>query len=192
MVDEQVKIDQHKSTIKIVISEKSEVEKSYVEALQIYGTQFDIMLNMYMQKINSNMVRFYSKNSYYDGLRFTVDYLEDLTYKCDLVRPAVYLENYKQSFLDGNKTLEIRDVIKKSYDPKNFDNDLSFGCFSVAHRFEFKDNENVIKMKEFDKEAKKLEKIKNKYEKHHQEFKTELNRIVENFDYQVILIDEQE
>lgn len=62
----------------------------------------------------------------------------------------------------------------------------------MAHRFEFKDNENVIKMKEFDKEAKKLEKIKNKYEKHHQEFKTELNRIVENFDYQVILIDEQE
>lgn len=95
MIDEMVKVDMHKSTMKIVVSEKFAVESSYVEALQVYGTQFDIMLNMYMQKINSNMVRFYSKNSYYTALRLSVDYLEDLTYKCDLVRPAVYLENYK-------------------------------------------------------------------------------------------------
>ena len=153
MIAEQVKIDQHKSTMKIVISEKQALEKDYVETLQVYGTQFDIMLNMYMQKINSNMVRFYSKNSYYTGLRLTVDYLNDLSYECELVRPAVYIENYKQAFIDGNNTLEIRDVIKKSYDPLNFDNDEAFGCFSVAHRFEFKKNEHVIKIKEFDEET---------------------------------------
>lgn len=38
-------------------------------------------------------------------------------------------------------------MVKKSYDSKNFDNDKAFGCFSVAHRFEFEKNENVIKMK---------------------------------------------
>lgn len=63
--------------------------------MQNYGTQFDILFNMYMQKINSNMVRFYSKNSYYDGLKLTVDYLKKETYECELVRPALYLENYK-------------------------------------------------------------------------------------------------
>lgn len=126
------------------------------------------MLNMYMQKINSNMVRFYSKNSYYAGLRLTVDYLEDLTYKCELPRPAIYLENYKQAFIDGNSTLEIRDVIVNHYDSKNFDNDLAFGCFSVAHQFEFEKNENVIKMKEFDEESKYLTKIRDTYEEHHQ------------------------
>lgn len=60
--------------LKVVSNEKVEAEEKYVVSLNKYGTQFDLLFNMYMQKMNSNMVQFYSKNTYYSALRMKIDY----------------------------------------------------------------------------------------------------------------------
>lgn len=99
---------------------------------------------MYMQKLNSNMVRFYSKNAYYDALELRVNYLKPETVQCNLDRPTIYLETYQQAFLSGREKLEIGDVISKNFNAKNYDNDLAFGCFSLSKDFDFKGNKNVL------------------------------------------------
>ena len=43
-------------------------------------------------------------------------------------------------------TLEKKDVLKKNFNSTNYNNDLAFGCFSLAHDFDFEGNENVLEI----------------------------------------------
>ena len=73
---------------------------------------------------------------------------------------ADYLKNFKKN-TKSSKVLEMN--LNKSFDIVNFDNDLSFGCYSVGLDFDYTTNQNIKDLQNLKDEWDELTKRKEMY-----------------------------
>lgn len=118
----------------------------------------------------------------YDILKLDLDYSKPETVQCSQNKPLKFVENYENLFItDKNETLEKKEVLEKSFQIQNYNNDLAFGCQSISQDFDFESNKNVKEIAKLLEANQTLTLQREMYKKNSEALEEELDRMVKNF-----------